>query len=168
MASKQFIDKLNEYNEWYSIPRANDYLPCPVVFENLDGSNFPVYQYITRFISVVFKNCNFNRSNFATCIFLNCTFEGCTFNYTEFKFNQIVHCKFCECDLTKFNVQYTDFWADFDDGNMQLSVSLSHFAALHSGHSVKLDWRRTLHCCSPRPIQRSPLYVPPVTIQDIP
>lgn len=115
MASKQFIDKLNEYNEWYSIPRANDYLPCPIVFENLDGSNFPVYQYITRFISVVFKNCNFNRSNFATCIFLNCTFEGCTFNYTEFKFNQIVHCKFCECDLTKFNVQYTDFWADFDD-----------------------------------------------------
>ena len=60
------------------------------------------------------------------------------------------------------------FCASADDGNMQLSVSLSHLAALHSGHSVKLDWRRILHCCSPRPIQRSPLYVPPVTIQDIP
>ena len=115
MASKQFIDKLNEYNEWYSVPRANDYLPCPITFEDLDCSNFLVYQYTTRFVSVIFKNCNFNRSNFATCIFLNCTFEGCTFNYAEFSFNQIVHCEFCNCDLTKCNIRYTDFWANFDD-----------------------------------------------------
>lgn len=115
MASKQFIDKLNEYNEWLSIPRATDYLPCPITFEDLDCSNFPVYQYTTRFFSVVFKNCNFNRSNFATCIFLNCTFENCTFNYAEFSFNQIVRCEFCNCDLTKCNIRYTDFWATFDD-----------------------------------------------------
>lgn len=115
MASKQFIDKLNEYNEWHNIPRANDYLPCPIVFEDLDCSNFPVYQYTTRFFSVVFKNCNFNRSNFATCIFFNCIFERCTFNYAEFKFNQIIRCEFRNCDLTECNVQYTDFWANFDN-----------------------------------------------------
>lgn len=114
MASKQFVDKLNEYNEWFSIPRANDHLPCPVIFEDLDCSNFPIGRYTTHFVSVVFKNCNFNQSNFATCVFLNCTFESCTFNHVVFSFNQIIDCKFCNCDLTKFNMRYTECWGEFD------------------------------------------------------
>lgn len=114
MATQHFIDKLNEYNEWHKIPRANEYIPCPVVFEDLDCSNFPVHQYTTYFISVIFKNCNFNRSEFTACVFMNCTFENCTFNHTVFRYNQIIDCEFCNCDLSKCNFKYSDCWANFD------------------------------------------------------
>lgn len=115
MASKQFVDKLTEYNEWYSIPRANDYLTCPITFEDLDCSNFPIHQYTRHFISVVFKNCNFNRSEFETCVFMHCTFENCTFNFTVFRYNQIVDCEFHNCDLSKCSFKYSDLWANFDN-----------------------------------------------------
>lgn len=114
MASKQFIDKLNEYNEWHNIPRASDYRTCPIIFENLDCSNFPVYNYVKSFVSVIFKNCDFTYSDFSTCTFLNCTFENCNFNYTTFGFNRVIECKFHSCNLIKCKIRHTDFCGEFD------------------------------------------------------